>query len=337
LLHVQHNSSQAPKRSLYVTRRRAAMAFSSIIVLGLITAIASCSSGGSSNNLHFSFKDPSGEPIKAVVRTTVPLAYAASVAMSSVVTGSTPTNAAFIYNNCPTNPAGCTAVITITDDDSSVPLQLTSAGTGTITVYGYWSSATQAILTVAFSGDAGSSLFPVHNISLFPVSKNGSSLEIVYASIDINATVNTDPKTWTSVETTAPFEKLKLTASSEASANVNLDAWIIDVDDAGTPGDFSDDKYNISGGGEYIDASSGSGSVLQLGMADVVVGPGCALNPVAGLAVINEVEASSSNVVLATALITFHSACDGNAKVTLATGNYLLANGKSIPLNLDSP
>ena len=204
-----------------------------------------------------------------------------------------------------------------------------------MTVYGYWSSPTQAILTVAFSGGAGSDLFPVQNISLFPVMKSGSSLKIVYASIDIDATAK-DPGILTDEEINAVFLKLNLTASSEASANVSMDAWIIDRNDQGTP-DVSDDTYRISGGGQYIKTGSGSASVLQLGMADVVMGSDCLLNPNSGFALLNEVATASSNVVLATALISFSSSCDGKAKVAGATGNYLLANGRSIPLNLNTP
>jgi hypothetical protein len=304
----------------------------SCVVFGLIAAAAGCSRDGS-NDTHSSFKDPSGEPIKAVVRTTVPLAYAASVAMSSV-SGSAPPNAVVSINTCTTIPTDCFAVITITDDDSSVPLQLT-IGTGTITVLGYWSSPDQAILTVVFSGGAGSSLFPIHNISLFPVLKSVSSLKIVYANVDINAIVK-DPKTLTPEEKNAAFLKLNKTASNDASANVNMDVWIIDRYAGSTPG-VSDDTYSISGGGQYIEENSGSASVLQLGMANVVMGPDCLFNPNAGFALLNELESSTSSAVLATALISFHSSCDGNAKVTGATGNYILANGKSIPLNLNNP
>lgn len=331
MLHSQH-SPQAQKRSLYVTRHRTAMAFSGV-VLGLMTAIAGCGGGGSITLPSYPFKDPSGEPIKAVVRTTVPLAYAASVAMSSV-TGSTPLNAKVNYTTCTTSPAGCVAMITITDDDSVVPLQLVP-GTGTITVYGYWASPTQAIFTVSFSKDAGSNLFPVHNISLFPVLKNGSSLKIVYANVDINSTVK-DPGTLTPEEIDAVFMKLGLTASSEASTNVSMDAWIIDRNDRNTP-DVSDDTYSISGGGQYIEGSSGSVSVLQLGMGVVVMGSDCLLNANSGLAVLNEMASSSSDIVLATAVIIFHSMCDGKADILAAAGNYLLSNGKSIPLNLTNP
>ncbi len=292
---------------------------------------ASCSGDGSS--IGYDFKDPSAEPIKAVVRTTVPLAYAASAAMSSV-TGSVPPNAIVSYSTCTATPSDCVAVVTITDDDSLVPLQLAS-GTGTMTVYGYWSSPNQAIFTVAFSAGAGSSLFPIHSVSIFPVIRSGSSLKIVYANIDVDVAVR-DPGTLSPAERSTAFLKLNRTASNDASANVSMDAWIIDRNSMNTP-DVSDDIYSISGGGQYVGIGSGSTSLVQLGAAGITIGPDCLLNPNAGFAALNELATSTSSVVSATALITFPSSCDGTARVAAATGNYLLANGKSIPLNLSNP
>jgi hypothetical protein len=217
-----------------------------------------------------------------------------------------------------------------------LPLQLASSGKGTITVYGYWSSADQAVLAVAFSSDAGSTLFPVHNISLFPVVKSDSSMKIVYANIDVNVPTVKDPKNWTTQEKSDALLMLDRTASNDASVNVGMDAWIIDRNDGNTP-DLSDDTYSISGGGQYVEITSGSGSLLQLGMANVTMRSDCMLNPEAGFAVLNELASTTSNVVAATALISFHSSCDGNAKVAVGTGNYLLSIGDSIPLNLDTP
>ncbi|MGE5893496.1 MAG: hypothetical protein ACM34I_05530, partial [bacterium] len=95
----------------------------------------------------------------------------------------------------------------------------------------------------------------------------------------------------------------------------------------------------INGGGQYVDAGSGSASILQIGMAEVVMAPDqCSRNPVDGVALLNEVDASSSGLpVVAMALLTFGPTCDGTAHVTIATGNYMLSIGKSIPLHLDVP
>ena len=145
-----------------------------------------------------------------------------------------------------------------------------------------------------------------------------------------------DPADLTAEEINAAFVKINLTASGEASANLDMDAWLIDRDDRGTQ-DVSDDTYTISGGGQYIEAGSGSSSVLQFGMANAVMGPDCVLNPNAGYAALNEIASSTSDMVLATALISFHSSCDGTAKVSAAAGNYYRANGESIPLELNTP
>jgi hypothetical protein len=116
-----------------------------------------------------------------------------------------------------------------------------------------------------------------------------------------------------------------------------MEAWIVDVDDMNTAG-FSDDKYTITGGGQYIETSSGAGSILQLGMANVVMGAGCALSPVSGLAALNEVSSSDSQLVVATAALAFGTnSCDGRAKVLAGTGNYLLSTMTYIPLNLSVP
>ncbi|MEJ2689578.1 MAG: hypothetical protein P8130_06425 [Deltaproteobacteria bacterium] len=331
MLHFRH-ASRFPKRSFCLTPRPSVTAFV-IVVFVVLATVTGCGDDGDS---YFSFRDPDVEPIKAVVRTTVPLAYAASVAMSSV-TGYTPPNAAFVYNDCTTTPDSCAAVLRINDDDSSVPMQLSSSGPGTITVYGFWVSADMAILAVAFSDDAGSMFFPVHNISLFPVIKKGGTLIIVYTNIDVNVGTIKDPRSWTTLEINDALTKLNITASSDDPyANVSMDAWVIETNDGNTV-DLSDDTYSISGAGQYMAASSGSASLFQLAMASVVIGPDCLLNPNVGFALLNEFKGFSSDVVVATALIFFRPSCDGNALVTVATGNYIESIGDLIPLNLNTP
>lgn len=281
------------------------------------------------------FRDPSGEPIKATIRTTVPLAYAASVAMASV-RGSPPPNA--LATTCSSFP--CAALVTIAVDDRTLPLAFGSPGKGQILVAGLWTSPETAILTVSFVDMlVGNSVLRVRDVSAFPVAVTPAGLHVVYASIDVNvASGPVRPQDLSAVQIDALFLRLSITPSADPAANVGLDAWVVQVADAGTPGDFSDDRYTIMGGGEYVAASTGSGSILQMGMAATVMAPSCALNPVEGLAVLNEVGAGASKLpVLATALIGFEPDCTGTATVLLATGNYVLAIGKSIPLQLDSP
>ena len=304
------------------------------IAFGFMLALGGCSKGDSVSDYKSNFKDPSGEPMKAVVRTTLPLAYAASVAMATV-NGTPPANAS-ATNTCLSYP--CVSVVTIAVDSSTLPLQFVSYGN--IIVTGLWDSSDTAILTVSFTNMvAGSGLYPVHYIAAFPVTRTSSGLlEIVYANVDVDVSTGAaDPATLTSQQKQATLGLLTVTPSTDPSVNLKMDAWIINVDDGGTPGVFSDDTYSISGGGQYVDVSSGSVSVLQLGMAKVVMGPECVLNPVSGLAVLNEVSSTSSQTILATAAFSFKSVCNGSVKILGATGNYLLSNGTSIPLNLSNP
>jgi hypothetical protein len=277
------------------------------------------------------FRNPSAEPIERTISTTVPLAYAASVAMASVH-GSPPSNA-LSTNTCSSFP--CAALVTILVDGRTPPMASGSYGSGQILVTGLWTSSETAILTVAFVDlFVGSTLLRVRDVSTFPAVTTPGGLTIVYESMDVNVQSGpNDPSHLTPEEIDALFLRLSITPSSNPAANVALNAWVVDVDDAGTPSDFSDDRYTISGGGESIDATADSGEILQLGMVGTVMAPGCALNPVEGVAVLNDVGASTSELpVLATALIDFEPACTGEAKVVLATGNYLLSMGETIAL-----
>jgi hypothetical protein len=58
----------------------------------------------------------------------------------------------------------------------------------------------------------------------------------------------------------------------------------------------------------------------------------CSLNPIDGLALIQNLKASGSSIDLGNLTLEFHSHCDGRAKVIVATGKYVTANGKNISL-----
>jgi len=180
----------------------------------------------------------------------------------------------------------------------------------------------------------GNALLQVKNVSTFPAVVTSTGLRVVYASIDVNIESGpVDPVTLTPEQIDALFMKVSITPSSSPGANVGLNAWVVDVDDAGTPNDFSDDRYTVNGGGEYVDASADSGQVLQLGIVGMTADPSCALNPVEGFAALDDTGVSTASLpVLATALFVFEPECTGQARVVLATGNYLLSIGKMISL-----
>lgn len=288
---------------------------------------------GSTDKYENYFQDPDVEPIKATLRTTIPLAYAATVAMASVK-GTPPANVR-TSNTCSSYP--CAAVVTIDVNDQTLPYKF---GTGKMVVAGLWTGENNAIMSVSFVDIyGGTSRFRVRDVSTFPVTSTLTGVNIVYTDVDVNiSTGPVNPQNLSDEKTQAVQSRAGLRASDEPSVNVGLDAWVIKVDHAGTPGDFSDNTYTVAGGGEYVGTGANSAAVMQVAMGKTIMTPACTINPTGGAALINEIDASTTRLpVVATAALTFNPTCDGKAKVFAATGNYLLSNGNAIPLQLNAP
>ena len=297
----------------------------------LLTAALATSCAAGDDPAHDFVGDvPNAEPIQALMRTAVPLAYAASVAMAAAHDAA-PSNAT-TNNTCSDYP--CVALVTIDLDAQSLPVALPAYGD--ILVAGVWQSERQAILTVSFVDmTAGSTNHSVHTVSTVPATGTADGVSIVYASVDIN--IESGPVLFINPslgEVQAELDRLDIQPSNNPSVSVGTDAWLIHADHAATPDDFADDRYTLSGGGQYLDASAAYAAVLQLGAANVEIGPACAANPVNGLAVLQQVNASQQSVVLGSAMLQFDTVCDGTADVIFALGVYAGTNGASIALGL---
>ena len=171
---------------------------------------------------------------------------------------------------------------------------------------------------------------------------------LVYSSIDIDAGSDTeDPGELDSSEQSAEFERLSCIGYEDATRenaeiNVDIDAWVIRVLDNGTPLVFSDDEYNISGGGQYIDVTvdgeDTATGVYQLGLAGVHVSPDCSSNPLEGFAVVQEVGIGRESVpVAAQAFLAFENECDAGVQVIVATGNFVATNFSELDFDLNLP
>ena len=288
---------------------------------------------GCSDKLDDFLQEPSMEPVKAAIKTALPLAHAASVAMSAM-SGAAREDVS-VTNTCSVYP--CASVVTMRLDKNVLPVELASYGT--VVVGGLWVSDTTALLTVTFIDmSAGSSKFSVESVSAFPAMRTETGVRIVYPNVNIDIeTGAVQPTELSDAEVQTEFDRLNAEHPSDPLVSLDMDAWIVDVNNGGTGTDFSDDTYQISGGGQYIDVGSGSGSVLQMGMALTKMTPECKANPIDGLAVLNEVGASSTSPVVGQVILGFGQECNGKAAVTVATGNYVASTGESIPLHLDEP
>jgi len=301
--------------------------------------LVSCGDGNDEDDIRNYFNQiPTVEPIESTVKTAVPLGYAASVAMASVNGAVIPNTS--LSNTCTTYP--CVATMVIILSPGILPVTLDGIeNNGEIFVAGLWSSAQQAIMTMVFTDiNAGSNYLSIHKISTIPVTQTGSTLSIVYAGVDMN--IDSDPDFFIDLNDTqiqTEYERLNQPVSDDPEINVDMDAWVISVDLAGTSDDFTDDTYSILGGGQYFQAGAADVSVLQLGLLNLQITPDCSLNPIEGLAVLQEVEIATGERFtwpkIGQALMQFNPTCNGRASVLLGTGSFTLVSGEEIDLGFN--
>lgn len=303
--------------------------------------MASCGDDDPEDVIDDFLRPPDTEPIRATIKTAVPLAHIAAVAMEAAK--GNPSSEVTASTTCSSYP--CVGVVTMELDENSLPFDYDTSGS--VGVSGLWNSEDSAILTVFFYDVyAGVPTFSVSEISTFPVARSvdpDGGYIAVFADFDINIDSDSEPDELSDEEVQTEYDRLDAEVSEDAEVNIDMDAWVVFVSDADTPDDYSDDSYTISGGGEYIgvvsSSTSSSANVMQLGLAQVLVSHDCSSNPTEGFVIINEVEASSgedaSMPVVASALMEFEETCDSTVEVMVATGNYVGSNGDSIPIDLN--
>jgi len=315
---------------MYTTKALSSIIFSSI----LLTAIA-CGGNDKTTVDELIGQTPSVEPIAAVIKTSIPLGYAASVAMAEVNGVDLPN--AVTSNTCTSYP--CLATIVITIEPETLPISIEGvADNGEIIVVGLWNTAEQAIMTVVFSDlNAGNGFLSIQKISTIPVTQQGNLLTVVYANTDINIDSESDNAiVLTDDEIHAEYQRLSQAIPEDPEVSIDMEAWVIQIDNFDTQTIMSDDQYHILGGGQYFDVATGDVSVLQLGLNAVEYSAECPLNPTGGFAVLQEVQVSTglrtSWPKLGQAIIEFEPQCDGMAQVLLGTGSFFLITGEKIDL-----
>jgi hypothetical protein len=229
--------------------------------------------------------------------------------------------------------------------DSTFPLPGNTRATGIITTAGIIVDNRTAIMTAVFSQlNVNQGSFVLRDISTFPavidsdIISGKRGLFVVYADIDVNAGSDTLLNIGISQgQITAELTKYQTMKSFDSGVTLAENAWIIRVDDNNTLSDASDDRYTVSGGGQYVEVSNSKNEIVQLAMINASMSPSCKYNPTAGYALWQNVGAGPlpSDLDIGHVFLTFHNTCDGNAHVTVATGVYIQSFGRDIALGLD--
>ncbi len=282
-------------------------------------------------------KEPEVAAISKVLKTTIPIAYAANIAMAAINGDTLPQ--VTIQQGFTSFPGNGILHITISP---TYPLPVGSDNSGSIFVAGMWSSTDNAILTILFTDlNIKHGTFQLNSISTFPVQRDTNGILAVYTDQDVNNVKDTFLVfNLTTGEIQTKYANLDTEKPTDSAIVVEQNAWIINVADKNTPTNLNDDIYSLCGAGQYVEASVANASIVQLVMINTLFTPTTPRNPYKGRGVIRDIDVSTGSTghlpELGTAVLSFHSTNDGKVDVVLATGVYIVSTNKSLPLYLDS-
>lgn len=282
-------------------------------------------------------QDPPVAPITHTIKTVVPVGYAASLVISDLKGYKQPNVKTVKTKN---------ATLLYVDTDNNYPYKFKDDNYGQMVIAYISTDFNSALVSVFFTDmDITTGSLNLKNVIGFPVIKDQFTDKItaVFVSMDINIGDNSlldiilSPE-----EIDENMGKLDNEPTYSTNLAIAQNAWIIEID----PGDYSDmydDEFVIFGGQQAVEVedyeTESSTGALQMAMMDVHFSSDCLKNPTSGYAFMQDVEVSSSSndndVVFGHVFYDFHSNCDGDVEVEVATGNFVFAIGSEIDLGLN--
>jgi hypothetical protein len=304
------------------------------LIFILLIAAAGCERTGSLKGF---LKPVPVEPLSDVIRTAVPIGCCAMIAMADQLGFPVP------FEKIPA--PGEISAIRITPWNG-YPLIYMDASCEEITILSFPADDDFAILSIFFklggTESTGKKYLEVHTI---PAMIDEGKIKAVFASQDIYVRDSIEISLQMGpADIRIAIDRAETPRPETSEAAIRQNAWIIDVDAAGTWDDFSDDRYTITGGEQDISVLTGrqesNSDVMQLAMIGTLMQPDCLLSPVEGFAVLRQIGVktgegeSLQDLVLGTVIYNFTSSCTGSAEIRLATGNFVASTGKNVDLGL---
>jgi hypothetical protein len=298
----------------------------------LLAAFSSC--GGLDDIL----RDPDVAPVRNVLKTAMPIGYAANLTMGAMQGDSLPY--VTVVRSGSDTSTGCFLVNIVVD--SAYPLPGDVQAVGIITTAGIIVDNRTAIMTAVFSSlNITQGSFVIRDISTFPVVCDTDNLsgkrelDVVYWEMDINAGSDTLLHAGiTQGQIDAELVKFQTMQSFDSGVSLSENAWIIRVDDNNTLANPADDSYAAFGGGQYVKVFEDKAEIIQLTMINATMSPSCKFNPTTGWALWQNLGATKAVPELGHVFLLFHASCDGRADA-YTTGVYVRSFGTDIALDLD--
>jgi hypothetical protein len=224
----------------------------------------------------FGTKDADLEGMEVALVAAASIGHSASIVNAGM---SGPMACVSITQGCTTYPCDGTAGITL---GTECPLPLGGAGNGQVAVSGSWTASDKATLGMMYGIGVADGSVSVSQAVGVKVSGTNGHQTVTYAGQNVSV--------------------------SSGATLAAQSSWTVDVDPRGSAGDPADDVYTIDGAQQ----GASTGATGQISLTGVLLDPACRKNPVAGMAVIQQVNGSS---LVEQDLVTFHNACDGKVDV----------------------
>lgn len=303
----------------------------------LVIAIIFNTSCRKDNPIKEWFQDPPVAPVTKVIKTVVPVGYAASAVIADMQGKK--------FDNIKSVKTKASNTLYI-NTDLNYPYRFKDDTYGEMIVAYVQTGINSALVSVFFTDmNISTGSFKLKNVIAFPIvyDEFNDKISAIFLSMDINLGDNNNPfLNLTQEEIDDNMLKLDNDASFNTDISIAQNAWIIDID-PGSLSDLTDDRYTIFGGQQAVEVEDyeveSSAGVLQMAMVDVKFSADCIKNPTDGFVFMQDVEvastSTSSDVKFGHVFYEFHSSCDGEIQVDIATGNFIFAIGKELDLGLN--
>jgi hypothetical protein len=285
-------------------------------------------------------KSPDIGSFTRAVKVSLPLAYAASVAMDAmkgvVIPGVTVVRP-------PSDSFPCMAIVRIAVNPSHpLPIGSTSV-TGDMMVTGLFADTNTAVVSVFFTQtNIRDGTFLLKDVAFVPVTRDDSlGTMVVFASEDVNMDSSIIMNTTITPSFFASRFQGLPTPVTDSSIAVHQQAWITYAKRQ-PQASLGSETYTLYGASQSIGLNPSATEVIQMVMLAVQMKPSvCRLNPLestlsSGYAMIRDLKINgNSDIEMGTTILSFKNACSGTATILLATGNYIAKTGSTVALNLD--
>ncbi len=278
-------------------------------------------------------KEPETQVLGQNIQASYAVAFAANVSYTEMIGHHVPN---VIFNRS-SNSFPCTSLAVIKANAGDPFL---SNKIGEITIAGLWTDTSSAIFTILFTNlNFEDAKYSVLGINTFPMIRQEGKTLVIYGSMDIDLNPNSDvllSLNLSNQEVESEYARTEEEKPDDVYVAVSENGYFIDIDNKNTPGDIWDDTYTIFGGGQAIEMTNTSIGIFQQAMVGIEISSFCLENPTAGYALLKKVKTKDSNAPeLGTVVFEFRDACNGQAKVTVGTGEYIGSNGKSVDFKFD--